>query len=319
MKKGKLRVVVFLLFVSMLFTFSGCQSNEKIIMADMNKTEILNTEKVVKILNNNGMNLSKDNNFPIDLSLCKVYGKKPQPYLSSQTGAYYIFYEYDGYSETSILAKDAIFYEYPGCSDDFKKNIYPSNIVGKNIYVCLWYPDLDSWSDSSMSEEDNERFDLSIQEMIKLRQELNDKVFNKKKAVLTGYGNNWFVKIPVEFIYNQNHLLDKVFLLNAQILLKPINFEETPEVKSIKLVKNINDYSLMSTDGNFLRNKNEEGFYTTFWINETDFDPNNMELKVTITCEDSKTGEILCKVRHEEGNNYIKNDKLKMLFKEYFL
>ena len=94
------RTLVLVLYLSLLFvTLTACGRMKD---SNMNNSELLAIDNVIR-LNDNGAGLNKVNDFPVDLSLCTVSGKAPQPYISSESGVYYT--ENPLYSRNSILEK----------------------------------------------------------------------------------------------------------------------------------------------------------------------------------------------------------------------
>lgn len=299
MKKKNLKKTALVLSVlALLVLCAGCGGiNES---ADsMNDTELLNTGDVVALLNKNGANLAKAADFPIDLSLCRVYDKEPQAYLSSEDGIYYMFYEYGGYGETDKLARERCFYEYPDSSKEFSDFILAGGIIGKNLYVCLWYPELDSWKE--MSEEELAVYESVMQKRSNLAEVLKEKAFDKKTAVLTGEGSSWEVKIPVEYIYNQRKneqgLTETVFLSRSETLVKYLGTEGSPpDVTAVGWSKKNANSTLSTDEGSLLREEAKDGgYYRISLSNSNDFNPElNESIVFKITYGDGETEEITC-------------------------
>jgi len=290
---------VFVLFILLLGIMCvGCEKENSLMVGSLNESELLKTEEVVKLLNLNGANLSKVSVFPIDLSLCKVYGLEPKPYLSIETGNYYMFYEYDGYGETSELVRRSVFFDYPDCAKEYSDYIFYHGVSGKNLYLCVWCPELGPWVDGSQI--DREVFEPFVKEYTLITEVLYEKTFDPKAAMLTGYGDSWEVVMPVEYIFNRMKAKEEagkiVHSTNGQTYLKYLGPEkETPNVTSIGWIKSKNNYATMSTDtGSLLENRAVNGFHRIS-SNNPGFHPAKDEgITVTVTWGDGETEEIDC-------------------------
>lgn len=302
MKKYRI-IVLILVVLTPLFMCEGCGKQD-----DFNNVEILSTEKVVELLKENGVMLTRSYNFPIDLSLCKIHGKKPKPYFSRQTGVYYMFYEYDGYFETSILNKQISFYEYPKCDEQFLDSLIPcAGSLGKNLYVCLWYPELDSLADD-MNKIQLENYNCIIKEIMKLENILKEKCFDKKVATLTGQGDSWEVKIPINYVYNkrvnEEGITETVFYAMDETFVKYLNSQkELPDVKSFGWKKESELEIRTSEENSLLGEENEDKYYRVSSHSSCFFfDPEaeSNAIVVTITCRNGETEEIICSIEQTD-------------------
>lgn len=306
MGKNIFRKAVFVLLILLLGIMCvGCEEGKGIaanssMVGSLNESELLKTEEVVKLLNLNGVNLSKADDFPIDLSLCKVYGMEPKPYLSSDTGNYYMFYEYDGYGETSELVRHSMFFDCQDCAKEYSDYIFYHSVSGKNLYLCVWCPEMGPWVDGRHIE--REVYEPFVQEYSLIAEILYEKTFDPKAAMLTGYGDSWEVVMPVEYIYNLRQAKEDagkiVQSTKGQTYLKYLGPErETPNVTSISWIKSKNSHASMSTDeGSLLEQETFNGFYRIS-SNNPGYNPiQNNGVTVTITWGEGETEEIVCRV-----------------------
>lgn len=298
------RLVVHVLCVSVLcIMLTGCENTEDNITDTMNNSELLTTDNVIKLLNDNGVRLKKATDFPVDLSLCQISGKMPQPYLSSESGIYYMFYEYDDYDDTGDLARGSVFFEYPDCAESYSDYIIPGGIAGKNLYICQWFAEFGSWKDVT-NKVDREAFDTVIKERTLIKNILYEKAFNKKEATLTGKGEFWEVKIPVEYIYNlrksEGGIPERLFASKGETYLKHFNSEnELPDVTSMSWSYSNREKTLTydKGEGSILNKDAENGFYKATSSTITDFNPEtDNDITVTITWGDGETENITCSI-----------------------
>ncbi len=281
----------------------GCEKMKDNITNNMNNSELLTTDNVIKLLNDNGAGLKKATDFPVDLSLCTVSGKMPQPYISSESGIYYMFYEYDGYGETGDLARESVFFEYPDCAKSFSNYIIPGGIVGKNLYICQWFPEFGSWKDGT-NEIDRESFDIVIKEKTLIKNILYEKAFNKKEVTLMGKGELWEVKIPVGYIYNlresEGGIPERLFISNSETYLKYLKPEnELRDVTSLSwsYSSNVSTLTYDKGEGSILNKDAKNGFYKASSSTITDFNPEmDRYITVTITWGGGETEKITCSI-----------------------
>jgi len=296
--------VVFTLCLSVLcIMLTGCEKMKVNVAEDMVNSELLSTDNVIKLLNDNGAGLKKATNFPVDLSLCKVSGKMPQPYISSESGIYYMFYEYGGYGETGNLARESVFYEYPDCAKSFSNYTIPGGIAGKNLYICQWFPELGSWADET-KEVDRKTFDTVVKERALIKNILYERAFNKKEVILTGKGEFWEVKIPVEYIYNlresESGIPERLFVSKSETFLKYLKLEnELPDVTSMNWSYSNKESTLTydKGEGSILNKDAKNGFYKASSSTITDFNPETDQyIAVTITWGNGETEKITCSI-----------------------
>ncbi len=292
-------LVLFILLLGIMCT--GCEEAESLTVGSLNEPELLKTEEVVKLLNMNGASITEATDFPINLSSCKISGKTPQPFISGETGVYYMFYEYEDYSETSELVNTGSFYEYPDCTKEYSDFLFPGSITGKNLYICLWCPELGPWTDGM--EIAREVYEPIMEERSRIVDILLEQAFNKKEAMLIGNGDSWEVVMPVEYIYNLSKNKDQagkiIFLSSAKTFVKYLKSEkEIPKVTSICWFKSKNNNATMSTDeGSLLDREVGYGFYKASSNDPTRFNPERDKgLTVTITWDNGEKEEIACKV-----------------------
>ena len=294
------RTLVLVLCLSLLFvTLTACGKMKD---SNMNNSELLAIDNVIRLLNDNGAGLNKVNDFPVDLSLCTVSGKAPQPYISSESGIYYMFYEYDGYSETGDLVKKGLSFEYPECDKSFSDYIIPGDIAGKNLYICQWFPELGSWTDTN--EKDRETLDTVIKERTSIKNILYKKAFNEKVVTLTGIGQFWEVKIPIEYIYNlresEKGIPEQLFDYSNETFVKYLGTEkEIPAVYSMNWSRDHSELTLTydKGEGSILKEEDKNGFYKASSGNITDFNPEtDGEITVTITWGNGETEKITCSI-----------------------
>lgn len=118
------RTLVLVLCLSLLFvTLIACGKMKD---SNMNNSELLAIDNIIRLLDDNGAVLNKVNDFPVDLSLCTVSGKAPQPYINSESGVYYMFYEYD----TGIV-KQVIW---------LKKDFLSNTLIAIHHFRIILYP-----------------------------------------------------------------------------------------------------------------------------------------------------------------------------------
>ncbi|MGI6731624.1 MAG: hypothetical protein ACOX5F_07005 [Anaerovoracaceae bacterium] len=290
MKKFRNAVII----LTLLGVLAGCSKTD-----NLNNVELLNTSDVVDLLGENGSILTKVTDFPLDLSLCKVFDEEPQPYLSSKTGVYYMFYEYEGYSEVGNLARQGAFYDYPESNKEFSDFVMPV-CTGKNLYVCLWYSERNFLGDT-MNEDEKETFDSVMQERSELIGIITEKAFNKKTVTLTGKGDYWEVKMPVKYINNQRKnekgITETVFYAKGETYLKYLKGEDLPDVTSMSWSYRSTGSTTVVDEGSILNNEMNDGFYRASGGIIRDFNPeldNNIIVK--ITWNNGKTEETTCTI-----------------------
>jgi hypothetical protein len=280
---------------------SGCEKTKENEPYNLNNSELFSTGQVITLLNENGASLTKAADFPIDLALCKVSGKMPQPYISGDTGIYYMFYIFDGYSETGKLAATARFYEYTDSDRSYSDYIIPGGIAGKNLYICQWSPELGSWA-GVKNEIDREALDIALKERTSLSDILYKKAFDQKKVTLTGRGEFWEVRIPVEYIYNlresEDGIPEQLFVSSNKTFVKYLGPESNvPVVYSMGWSHGSNESTLTyeKSEGSILDKEATDGFHKASSGNIADFNPETEEsLIVTITWGSGETEEITC-------------------------
>lgn len=301
MRKHLITLLI-LVFFMLLLICHGCGKQEAFKDINFNDVELLSARNVVKLLKENDVPLTKVENFPIELSSCKIYDESPQPYLSNKTGVYYMFYEYDGYSESSDLVGKIPFYEYPDCEKEFSNSIIPgSSYIGKNLYICIWYPELNSLTEDS-SKIKKEKFEDIIKEMSRVSKFLGEKCFDKRRVTLTGKSDNWDIKIPIDYIYNQrknkNDINEVVFYSKSETLIKYLNKEkEEPNIKSISWYTTTSKESRCTEQNDsLLARKGEDGFYILS-NGLSNFNPKfESSIIVNIICRNGESEEITCKI-----------------------
>lgn len=281
--------------MTVMISLGGCQ-----LQNNLNDEELLNINRVVTLLNSNGLSLKSAMDFPIDLSLCKVYDKEPRPFKSTETGVYYMFYGFDGYNETSDLVKEGPFFEYPDCAEEYSKFVLPSGIAGKNIYISLWYPQFYSWTEG-MNKEELKDSDALIKEVTKLREILVEQAFHKKTAILFGQSDNWQVAILIEYVYNQleneNGMSKTVFFSRGQTYVKYLKkTEKMPNLMSMKWGYGDRYSRLSVKEGSLATKELWNDFYSISKSDPSSFNPElEKSLIVKITLENGKTETITCK------------------------
>ena len=267
--------------------------------------ELLTTLDAVNLLNRNGIALSRSLDFPVDLSRCKIYGEEPQPYFSSETGVYYMFYQYEDYSTTTEFQNQMGFYDYPGCAKEFSDYVFPG-CAGKNLAVCIYYPDLINWINATSEEERKEaeeHWRTVYKEGSSVADILNRKVFNQKSLVLIGQSENWEVVVPVSYMLNQ--MKNKDGNIESQLRVENSTFYkykksdgEPPRVSTIRIEYDGSGGSRSWTDGTLLAEKETGyGFYKTDGSGASRFNPQYSDgITITITWgENGQTEEIQCR------------------------
>lgn len=213
-----------------------------------------------------------------------------------------MFYEYDGYSETGDLVKKGFSFEYPDCDTSFSNYIIPGGIAGKNLYICQWFPELGSWTDTN--EKDGETLDTVIQERTLIKNILYKKAFDQKVATLMGMGEFWEVKIPVEYVCNlresENGIPEQLFDSSNKTFVKYLGTEkEIPAVYSMNWSRDHSELTLKYNkgEGSILNEEYKNGFYKASSGNITDFNPEtDGEITVTITWGNGETEKITCSI-----------------------
>ena len=244
---------------------SGCGSAHVDTDKNLNDEELLRTSDVIDLIGKNGILLKKAD-FPVDLSLGKAYDKTPQAYSGSYPGVYYLFYEYDGYSQTSDIQRDMFrFIQYPDVDKEFSQFIILGGIIGKNLYISMWSSEFGSWEDG-INKEDLDAFNNIMKERANIVQVLYKKAFDEKEATLTGKGNFWEVKIPINYFYNQREnksgMTETVFHSSGETHLKYLKSnEELPDVTSISWSYKNSVLSSRVDKSSILNHEVGDGFY----------------------------------------------------------
>ena len=299
-KKNSRETVLVFVILSLLAMSSGCGSAHVDTDRNLNDVELLRTSNVLDLIGENGIILEKAD-FPVDLSLGKVYDKIPQAYSGSYPGVYYLFYEYDGYSETSDIKRDMFrFNQYPDVDKEFSQFIIPGGIIGKNLYISMWSSEFGSWEDG-INEEDLDAFNNIMEERANIIQVLYEKAFNEKEAILTGKGNSWEVKIPINYFYNQREnksgITETVFQSSGETHLKYLKSnEELPDVTSMSWSYKNSVLSSTIDEGSILKDEVGGGFYKASPGFPSEYNPADLDkgIIVKITWGNDETEEIIC-------------------------
>ena len=303
-RKNRKPITVLMTVLLIMVLCAGCGATKS--PADtLNNKVLLHTKDVVALLGENGVALTKAIDFPVDLSSCKVKGATPQAYFDGKTGSYYLFYEYGGYSETSELVQKSRLYNYPGVFDDlglaksFSDALLPGT-AGKNLFVCLWYPEAAS-RQKGMTGIEGKTYERILSERAKTVEIIDEKAFNQKSVVLTGTGETWEVRMPVEYILNRQETKDDltktVFYSNGETELQYRKGSAPPDVTSLKWSMGNGTESTQNIDGGSLLTKKEaDGFYRASSSEPSGFDPEEQKsILVTVTWGNGHTEEIICK------------------------
>ena len=211
-----------------------------------------------------------------------------------------MFYEYDGYGETSELVRHRVFFDYPDCAKEYSDYIFDRSVSGKNLYLCVWCPELGPWVDGRQI--DREVYEPFVREYALIAEILYEKAFDPKAVILTGYGDTWEIVMPVEYIYNLRQAKEDigktVFSIEGQTYIKYLGPEkETPNVTSISWIKSKNSRAWMSTDDGSLLEKEAINGFHRISSNNPGYNPvQNNGITVTVTWGDGETEEIVCEV-----------------------
>lgn len=291
---------IIILLVILAIALWGCGKPHVGTNKNLNDVELLRTSDVVDLIAENGIFLEKAHS-PVDLSLCKVYDKVPQAYSGNYPGVYYLFYEYDGYSETSDIQRDMFrFTEYPDHDKEFSQFMVPGGIIGKNLYISMWYSEFLSWEDG-LNKEELDAFNNIMEERANIVEVLYEKAFNRKETILTGQGNSWEVKIPINYFYNQREnksgIIETVFHSNGETHLKYLKSdEELPDVTSMSWSYKNSVLSSTVDEGSLLTREVGDGYYRVSPGLPSEFNPNDPDknIIVKITWDNGETEEIIC-------------------------
>lgn len=302
MNRKQLKAAAFLvLILAAAMVCAGCDGMKYISVDSMNETELLETEAVAKLLNGNGANLMGDSDFPVDISLCKIYDTTPNVYFSDSSGLYYLFYEFDDYREADSARYQALTEE--GYPELFRNSVFSYTLAGKNLCIYLWYPEFRTQPEGVKTIE-GEDFRRIEKEILLFKEILQNKAFNKKAGVLTGRGNSWEVVMPVEYIYNVRQAKEeagKSFSASkGQTYLKYIGEErKLPEVYEIQWQKAHGLTTMFTDEGSLLSERDLYGF-RMISSNAPGFHPLRDEsITVTITWGSGETEKIVCVMKKE--------------------
>jgi hypothetical protein len=294
-------ISVFALFTIMLILIStSCGERSGFDAKNLNDAELLTTVDVVVLLNENGINLTKATDFPIDLSSCIISEKAPQSFVSGETGIYYLFYVFDGYNETSDLKSPSAFIDFSGPSKEFSDSLIPAGIVGKNLCLCQWDPKFGAWR-QDRGTADQDLFDTIMEEKTQITDILWAKAFGKKTAAYLGQSESWEVKIPVKYINNvrtnESGVPEILFLSEGETHVKYLNSDEkTPVVTAMRWLMTGRESSITyeAGEGSILSEKVENGFYRAV-RGLGGCNPEQIKsITVTITSANGDTEEIIC-------------------------